>query len=552
MIPQKCLQTARRLSSGARIDIPINMGLPGYLESEGKWSQRVGQTALKDAVTGRELHYDKLRSCITACGEGLVKDGVQKLMMFLPNCPEYLVTMLGAASRGIPVSTASPIYTHRELEYQMKDSGCNMVLTTPQMAGVAYQAVEYCGLPRSAVKILGEAGTEYFGVRSASGLEEPDFKGVTVDVLNDTAVLPYSSGTTGLPKGVMLSHYNIISNVAQLTKDVDIKLAADENSVLLCVLPLYHIYAMVICGFAPLSLGAKIVTMPKFDPEHFLSTVEKEKVTVSPVVPPIMIFLSKHPSVDDYDLSSLKVLYSAAAPCDAPLQKSVCDRLNVAAVQAYGMTELSPAATATPVKNLLSSGYTDKSELAFGSCGKALANTDLRIVSLETGEVLGVGEEGELHVRGPQVMQGYYNRPDATAETIIDGGWLRTGDIFKYDENGNYYAVDRLKELIKVKGNQVAPAELEGLLLTHPAVRDCAVIPMRDEMSGELPRACVVLKPEMTATAEELITFCAEETVSYKRIARVEFVESIPKTPSGKILRRVLKDQYRNENVVAA
>eukprot|EP01064_Diplonema_japonicum_P036926 TRINITY_DN848_c0_g1_i1.p1 TRINITY_DN848_c0_g1~~TRINITY_DN848_c0_g1_i1.p1 ORF type:complete len:563 (+),score=78.28 TRINITY_DN848_c0_g1_i1:40-1689(+) len=533
----------RRNTHGATIDIPVNMTLPAYLEEQGQWSRRVGQVAFKDAVDGRELHFDKIRTCITACGKGLDAEKVGRLLLFMPNSPEFMIAMLGAASRGIPVSTANPVYHARELQHQIQDSEVDQILTIPPLETIAKEAAERVGLPPSCVKVLGEAGTEHFGIRSDKGLEEPDF--TDLNVMNDTAVLPYSSGTTGLPKGVMLSHHNIVANVAQLTRDSDVRLCCDEHSVMLCVLPLFHIYAMVVCGFIPLAVGNKVVTMPRFDPELFLSTVQKEKVSIAPVVPPIMIFLSKHPLVQKYDLSSLKTLYSAAAPCDAELQRSVCEKLDLSAVQAYGMTELSPAATATPVQKLVQSNYTDRSDIVFGSCGKAMANTSLRVVDVSTGETLGPNQEGELEVKGPQVMQGYFKNQKATDDIMRPDGYLRTGDIFKYDEEGNYFSVDRLKELIKVKGFQVAPAELEGILLTHPAVADCAVIPIPDERSGELPRACVQLKPDMVATEQELKDFVAADTISYKHIAEVNFIESVPKSASGKILRRVLRDQFK-------
>eukprot|EP01060_Flectonema_neradi_P014148 TRINITY_DN20864_c0_g1_i1.p1 TRINITY_DN20864_c0_g1~~TRINITY_DN20864_c0_g1_i1.p1 ORF type:complete len:536 (+),score=111.74 TRINITY_DN20864_c0_g1_i1:45-1652(+) len=529
-VPRRCI------SRGPAISIP-KMSLPAFLEERGKWETRAGQVAVKDGLTGRELTYDRLRPSLTEAGIALKKDNCQTLLLLMPNCPEFLIAMLGALSKGIVVSTANPTYTADELVHQIKDSRSDTILTIPALKDVVLEAAARCDVPANRVKVLGEAGTEPFCINASGGTIEPEFP---VDVENDVAVLPYSSGTTGLPKGVMLTHYNLVANVAQLLDcpNNDVRLAMFEDTRALCVLPLFHIYAMVVNGFCPLALGCKMITLPKFDPELFLSTIQNEKITCCPVVPPIMIFLSKSPVVKNYDLSSLKTLYSAAAPCDADLQDNVTSGLGVTVLQAYGMTELSPAASVQPTEKSTRGIMTD---IIPGSCGKALPGTELKIVDIETGEECGPKTPGELYVSGPQVMKGYFHNEEATASTM-DGKWLKTGDIFEYDETENFFVVDRIKELIKVKGFQVAPAELEGILLTHPSVADCAVVPMKDERAAELPHAFVVSKPGTETTADEIIHFFDGKVTEYKRIAKVTFVDAIPKSASGKILRRLLRD----------
>jgi acyl-CoA synthetase (AMP-forming)/AMP-acid ligase II len=284
-----------------------------------------------------------------------------------------------------------------------------------------------------------------------------------------------------------------------------------------------------------LAQGATIVTMPRFELEQFLELVQKHKVTRVNLVPPILVGLAKHPIVDKYDLSSLIELFSGAAPLGKELANEVKNRIGCRVVQGYGLTETSPV---THVYNLTLT-ETDK----LSSVGPAIPNTEVMVVDVKTGQPLGRNENGEIWIRGPQVMKGYLNNPDATDATLDDDGWLHTGDIGYVDEDGFFYIVDRLKELIKYKGYQVAPAELEALLLSHPAIADVAVIPSPDEEAGEVPKAFVVLKAE--ATPEAIMDWVAERVSPQKKVRRVEFVDSVPKSLSGKILRRVLVEQER-------
>ena len=280
-----------------------------------------------------------------------------------------------------------------------------------------------------------------------------------------------------------------------------------------------------------LANGCTIVTMPRFDLEDALKNIQEHKVSWFFAVPPIVLALAKHPLVDNYNTDSLKVVFSGAAPLSGELGDEAAARLGCDVVQGYGMTELSPVSHSTVV-----------GQGKPGSSGVTISNTECRIVDLE-GNDLGIDEDGELWVRGPQVMKGYLNNPEATAATIDEDGWLHTGDVAHFDSDGHIYVVDRIKELIKFKGFQVPPAELEGLLLTHPAIGDAAVIGIPDDECGEIPKGFITLKPGAEATAEEIQEFVAGQVATYKQIRMVEFIDAIPKSASGKILRRELRDR---------
>jgi len=300
------------------------------------------------------------------------------------------------------------------------------------------------------------------------------------------------------------------------------------------VLPLFHIYGLVVVLNMGLHLGATIVTMPRFDLDQFLGLIQKYRVTLSHIVPPIVLKLAKDPIIERYDLSSLKMIFSGAAPLGVELSRELIQRIGCSIRQGYGLTETSPVTHSSPA---------DPVKMKLGSVGPAAPNTECKLLDPATGEELGVSDEGEICVRGPQVMKGYLNNPEATARTIDKDQWLHTGDIGYADEDGHFYIVDRVKELIKYKGFQVPPAELEAVLLTHSAVADAAVIPCRDDESGEIPKAFVVLKGE--ATADQLMEFVAERVAPYKKIRALEFIDQIPKSLSGKILRRVLVEEER-------
>jgi len=353
------------------------------------------------------------------------------------------------------------------------------------------------------------------------------------------AVLPYSSGTTGMPKAVMLKHHNIVADLHQITSH-DNLVGTGPDCVHLTVLPFYHIYAMVAEMLSALLLGAKLVTMPKFDPKLYLTSVNKHCVTTAFVAPPIVTFLAKHPIADNFlPFTHLKDMLSAAAPLDGDLIELAKKRLGLEYIrQGYGMTEMSPASNLGP-----------KSSIKPGTVGILLPNMQMRLVSSDGEAITEPGKQGEIQCRGPNIMQGYYGDAKATNETLDDDGFLHTGDVGYVDDDGFLFIVDRIKELIKVKGFQVAPAELEGILVKHPKIADAAVIGVAAggayggrEGDGQVPKAYVVTKGEESLTEDEVKEFVKTLVGSpSKEIAAVEFVTAIPKSASGKILRKDLR-----------
>ena len=475
----------------------------------------------------RGMFSAQLAAAVRAMGAGLDARGFKKsdvFAIFLPNLPEYAVAWLGVASVGGISSTVNPLYTADELAFQLKDSGARYLLTIPQFLDRALEAAATSGVEE--VFVLGEAE----GATSFTDLMGDPARAPSVDIApkEDVVVLPYSSGTTGFPKGVMLTHYNLVANILQI--ETCIRVAEADR--LIAVLPFFHIYGMVVIMQSGLYHGATSVTMPRFDLEEFLSIIQEHKITRAFLVPPIILALAKHPIVDKYDLSSLKHILSGAAPLGADLQTACQQRIGVLVSQGYGMTEASP----------VTHSEKDEPEASRpGSIGTLISSTEGRVVDVATGENAVPGEDGEIWVRGPQVMKGYLNNEAATAATVDADGWLHTGDIGRADEDGYFYISDRLKELIKYKGFQVPPAELEALLISHPSVTDAAVIGVPDEEAGELPKAFVVLKDDIAP--EEIVAWAGEHLSPQKRIRLIEVTDEIPKSASGKILRRVLKEK---------
>ncbi len=516
------------LGPWADISIPES-SLTAYV-FEGVES-RASKPALIDGVTDRVVTYGELYRDIRRFSKGLWERGFRKGDVFAVYCPNvlvYPVVFHGIAAIGGIATTINPLYTPSELERQLKDANAKYLLTTSTFLANAREGSRDTKVEE--IFVLGEAegATPYEALLAGDG-NPPE---VEIDAENDIVALPYSSGTTGLQKGVMLTHKNLSANLAQVTevyKD-DIR----ENDVAVGVLPFFHIYALMVILNWILRNGASIVILPRFDLEQFLNVLSKHRVTIAHVVPPIVLALAKHPMVDKFDLS-LRWVFSGAAPLGLDLSEACAKRLGCLVFQGYGLTETSPATHLSPPdrRNRL------------GSVGFPVPGTECKVVDPATGEALGPGKDGELWMRGPQVMKGYLNQPGATAAAIDADGFFHSGDIGHADEDGYFYIVDRLKELIKYKGMQVAPAELEALLLTHPAVADAAVIPVPDEEAGEVPKAFVVKRGEVTE--EEIKAFVAARVAPYKKIRMVEIVEQIPKSPSGKILRRILVERERQK-----
>lgn len=489
--------------------------------------------ALIDGPTGRTITYAQLAGAIRLVAASLAQRGFSKgdvFAIYSPNLPEYAIAFHAVATLGGIVTTVNPLYTPHELAQQITDAGARFLLTVPPFMPQALEAAAQTGIEEIFVFGEAEGATPFASLLQSDGVLPP----VEIDPARDLVVLPYSSGTTGLPKGVMLTHENLNVNVAQSLDALRNEGALTEADTLIGILPFFHIYGMVVVMSMALRVGATVVTMPRFDLEQFLGLLEKYSVTFAPLAPPIVLGLAKHPIVDKYDLSKLRLIISGAASLGADVEKAVIARLGCAVTQGYGMTESSPVLHIRPVPEGM-----DKP----GSIGVLVANTEAMVVDVATREPLGTDQNGEIWARGPQVMVGYLNNPEATRNTVDSEGWLHTGDIGYVDEQGYFYIVDRLKELIKYKGYQVAPAELEALLVSHPAIADAAVIGVFDEEAGEAPKAFVVLRGEMTA--DEIMDYVSARVAPYKRIRHLEFIQQIPKSSSGKILRRVLIEQER-------
>ena len=337
----------------------------------------------------------------------------------------------------------------------------------------------------------------------------------------------------------MLTHHNLVANLCQIA-GFEAQERMGEDQIILAMLPFFHIYGMIVVMKLALAGGATVVSMPRFDMQEFLGLIQKYKVTLLPLVPPVVLGLAKSPLLDQYDLSTVQSIFCGAAPLGSELSDEAGKRMGCPVMQGYGMTE------ASPVTHLSSM---DPDQGRSGSIGKVVPGTEVRLVDPETGRDVDKGADGELWIRGPQIMRGYLKQPQATAESIDADGWYHSGDIGCVDDEGFFFIVDRVKELIKYKAMQVSPAELEALLVTHPDVADAAVIPSPDEEAGEIPKGIVVLKDPAVANdemAEAIMAFVAGKVAPHKRVRALEFAEQIPKSASGKILRRVLVDHERD------
>jgi acyl-CoA synthetase (AMP-forming)/AMP-acid ligase II len=490
-----------------------------------------GKPALVDGQTGRVLTYDELPRLVRRAAGGFAGRGLKKgdvVALLSPNVPEYAVAFHGAAAAGLAVSTINPLCSAGEVSQQLKESGARLLITAPALLEKAREAMAGTAVAETLVFGADEGAASFDGLLGG----ETQAPQVEIDPRRDLAALPFSSGTTGVQKGVMLTHRNMVANLLQIEGTGH----AGPEDTLVCVLPLFHIYGMQVIMNFGLYAGSTIIMLPRFDLEEMLGVFQKYGVTMAHLVPPIMIALAKSPVVDAYDLSRLKVIFSAAAPLGREVGEQVARRLGCFVKQGYGMTEAAPATHMIPPDPAL-----DRP----GSVGVPVPSTECKVIDVETGAELGPRHEGEICLRGPQVMSGYLNRPEATAESIDADGWLHTGDIGYADEEGYFFVVDRAKELIKYKGYQVAPAELEALLLTHPSIADAAVVPHPDEEAGEVPKAFVVRKAGCGLSEAEVMEHVAAHVGPHKRIRRVEFIEQIPKSPSGKILRRLLRDAPR-------
>lgn len=493
-----------------------------------------GRTAIIDGTSGAELTFGDLKHRIEALAGGLAARGVgpgDVVALHSPNVPAFAIVFHGILRAGATATTVNALYTADDIEKQLRSSGAKTLFTVGALYPQAKAAADAVGIDAGNVIVLdGIEGHPSLRDLLAEGRPAPD---VSIDPASHVAVMPYSSGTTGMPKGVQLSHTNLVANVMQTYPVLDV----ESTDVVQAILPFFHIYGMTVLLNIALKKRATLVTLPKFDLVEFLRTIQEHRCTYLFIAPPVAVALAKHPLVDQYDTSSVRAILSGAAPIDAELMGAVSTRLGARVRQGYGMSEASPVTHVGPP---------DRDDLSLGSIGVPVANTEAKLVSVETGDEIdvpasGVSEAGELWVRGPQVMLGYLGDEAATAATVDQDGFLHTGDVATVGAGGEFYIVDRLKELIKYKGYQVAPAELEALLLTHPDIADAAVVGAQDDEGQEVPKAFVVKRPESNLDEEAIIAFVADRVAPHKKVRQVAFIDAVPKSAAGKILRKDLR-----------
>lgn len=545
-------------------EIPVsidydNVPLQTYLQEAG--TKYPDQIAIH--FMGKDFTYDEVYMSALKFANYLKDLGVKKgdrVAIMLPNTPQSVIAYYGILFAGGIVVQTNPLYVERELEYQMKDSGAKVILTMdilfPRVSSIRSNTnlehiivtaiKDYLPFPKNliypfiqkkqygiVVNVKHEGSNHLFTEIMKTSSTDPI--SVEVDVDNDLALLQYTGGTTGFPKGVMLTHKNLISNTSMCNAWI-YKCEPGKESIL-AVLPFFHVYGMTTVLILAVMQAQKMIILPKFDPETTLKTIHKQRPTLFPGAPTIYIGLLNHKNLSKYDLSSIKACMSGSAPLPVEVQDQFERVTGGKLIEGYGLTETSPVTH--------SNFFWDRPRVK-GSIGVPWPDTNAAILSMETGEVLPPGEMGEIGIKGPQVMKGYWNRPEDTENAFKDG-WFLTGDLGYMDENGYFFVVDRKKDMIIAGGYNIYPREVEEVLYEHEAVQEVVVAGVPDPYRGETVKAYVVLKEEANVSEKELNEFARKHLAAYKAPRLYEFRSELPKTAIGKILRRNLVEEERKK-----
>ncbi|MDQ0269786.1 long-chain-fatty-acid--CoA ligase [Cytobacillus purgationiresistens] len=510
------------------IDIPDISLLELFQQSARKYAHQTAMTYYHKTFT-----YQQLEQMIENAAYSLSNLGVQKgdrVALMLPNCPQYPIAYYAALACGATVVQINPLYKSSELLHVLNDSGATVMFVLDQMLPTVEEVKEHTSLT-AIIPASFESGSKFDEFLQDKGGKAPVIK---IDSRQDIAVLQYTGGTTGRSKGAMLTHNNLVANTLQSYATAVSSINLGEERVL-SISPLFHVYGMTSCMNLTFYIGGNLILIPRFNPEEVVSIIEQTKPTVFPGVPTMYIALLNYHKVKAFDLSCLKTCSSGSAPLPIEVLKQFNESSGTKVAEGFGLSEASPVTHRNPISGMQKAG----------SIGIPIPNTDSKVVDPATGETeMAIGQVGELIVKGPQVMQGYWNMPEETENTLRDG-WLYTGDLAKMDEDGYFYIIGRKKELIIASGYNVYPIEVEDVLYSHPKVLEAAVVGVPDPYRGETVKAFVVLKDNDPVTEAELISFCRDQLASYKIPRSVEFLKEFPKTAVGKILKRTLKEQLQ-------